>query len=75
MMLTVKLTETRLTNPQVMGSSPIANRACWNYLSPILSNLTTPSELRCSAHVDVTCPRPVLLDDIYCAAHNIQPYG
>ena len=53
---TVKLTETRLTNPQVMGSSPIANRACWNYLSPILSNLTTQHHPSSAAPPTSTLP-------------------
>ena len=42
-MLTVKLTKTRLIDPQDDGSSPVVNRACWASVSPILLNLTVPA--------------------------------
>ena len=38
----VKLTKTRLTDPQDDGLEPVANRACWGAVSPILLNLTIP---------------------------------
>jgi len=41
-MLTVKLTKTRLTDPQDMGSSPVVDPACLWSVSPILLNLTIP---------------------------------
>ena len=41
-MLTVKLTKTGLTDPKMMGSSPVVNLACWGSVSPILLHLTIP---------------------------------
>ena len=42
-MLTVKLTETRLTGPQDDGLEPRREPGCWGSASPILLNLTVPS--------------------------------
>ena len=30
------------TTPKMVGSSPVANRACWGSASPILLDLTLP---------------------------------
>ena len=38
----VKLTKTRLTDPQDDGLEPVVNPACWGAVSPIRLNLTIP---------------------------------
>ena len=45
MMLTVKLTQTQLTDPQDGGLESVVNRACWGSVNPILLNLTIPSKM------------------------------
>ena len=42
-MLTVKLTKTRLIDPQDDGLEPVVNRVCRGSVSPISLNLTIPT--------------------------------
>ena len=53
---TVKLTKTRLTDPKMMGSSPVVNGTYWLSVSPVLLNLTIPPE-----RMEVVLENPIIL--------------
>ena len=52
-MLTVKLTKTRLIDPQDDGLEPVVNRVCRGSVSPISLNLTIPPKHPAVAPINI----------------------